>query len=186
VRRSSGRKGRLAAMALGAVCLLGLGCAPGGVETRPQEAVDHPPADPQRAEVLYRRGLGLQRAGRIREAIELFYQSIEADPNHAPVLNHLAWLRATNLNASLRDGAEAVRLAERACKVVVRAGADSVEAANCLDTLAAAYAEAGRFEQALATALRAAAMAQRLGRRAAARDFATRAELYREGRAYRE
>ncbi len=145
-----------------------------------------PPPDTQRAEALYARGLASQRAGKMDEALQLYYQAIRADGDHAPVLNHLAWLRATNPDPKLRNGPEAVRLAERACRAAVDPDRPTIFAANCLDTLAAACAEAGRFQDAVAAARRAADTARRAGRRRAARDFEDRAELYRQKRPYRE
>ncbi len=55
-----------------------------------------------------------------------------------------------------------------------------------LDTLAAAYAEAGRFNDAAATAGEAAALAARQGDSQTAADVGTRLALYRAGRPYRE
>ena len=166
------------ALLLSLIC----GCLrPGGPTTRPAAA-----ADPALAEELYARGLAVQKQGRKDEAIRLYYQAIRADPNHAPVLNHLAWLRATDPEARYRRGAEAVRLAERACELVVAPARPSVFAANCLDTLAAAYARAGRFADAVKAARRAIAMAEALGRRGAARSFAARLELFKRGQPYQE
>jgi Flp pilus assembly protein TadD len=58
-------------------------------------------------------------------------------------LNNLAWIRATDRSAELRDGAQAVKLAERCCKL------SNYKMNGTLDTLAAAYAEAGRFDDAI-------------------------------------
>ena len=68
-----------------------------------------------------------------------------------------AWMLATNPNASVRNGAEAVELAQRA--VELSGGREPA----ILDTLAAAYAEAGRFPEAVKTAQRAAALASARG-----------------------
>ena len=67
-------------------------------------------------------------------------------PTDATLLNDTAWLLATNPNASIRDGAEAVILA---CRAAELSGSKTPE---ILGTLAAAYAEAGRFAEAAATA----------------------------------
>ncbi len=64
----------------------------------------------------------------------------------AAALNHLAWIRATSPQAEFRDGPEAVRLAERACELT------SYKMPLYVGTLAAAYAEAGRFDEAVAKA----------------------------------
>ncbi len=97
--------------------------------------------------------------------------------DHRRAANNLAWLLATAPDADLRDGATAVTLAEG----VVAAGADP----GALDTLAAAYAEAGRFTEAVATGERAIAGAG--GRDGDfEREAASRLALYRQGRAYRQ
>jgi hypothetical protein len=77
-------------------------------------------------------------------------------------------------------------MSERACKVAVEADRPTIFAANCLDTLAAAYAEAGRFKDAVAAARRAAAMAEELGNQNAVRDFTARLRLFEQGKPYRE
>ena len=70
-----------------------------------------------------------------------------------PALNNLAWELATSPDAGDRDGALAVKLAERACELT------HYQTAIFVGTLAAAYAEAGRFDEAVATAQKACALA---------------------------
>ena len=70
-------------------------------------------------------------------------ESLRSRPNDLALLNDAAWTLATNPNASLRNGAEAVELAQRAVKL--SGGQDPA----ILATLAAAYAEAGRFSDAV-------------------------------------
>ncbi len=67
-------------------------------------------------------------------------------PDSPRMLDELAWLLATHPDSKSRDGTEAVRLAERACDVTQR------KIPALLDTLAAAYAEAGDFPQAISAA----------------------------------
>jgi Flp pilus assembly protein TadD len=67
-------------------------------------------------------------------------------PDSPQMLDELAWLLATNSDPNARDGKEAVRLAERACDLTGR------KIAALLGTLAAAYAETGDFQRAIATA----------------------------------
>jgi protein O-mannosyl-transferase len=67
-------------------------------------------------------------------------------PDSPRMLDELAWLLATYPDSRSRDGTEAVRLAERACVLTER------PVPALLDTLAAAYAEAGDFPRAISTA----------------------------------
>ena len=73
------------------------------------------------------------------------------------ILNNLAWRLATSPDPKVRDGTQAVQLAERACEQT------HFEKTICVGTLAAAYAEAGRFDEALAAAQKAVALAQQNG-----------------------
>jgi tetratricopeptide (TPR) repeat protein len=75
-------------------------------------------------------------------------------PDSPALLNDLAWIFATDPNPNLRNGAEAIRLSERACALTRRGQAESVL------TLAAAYAEAGRFSDAAKTGEEALALAR--------------------------
>jgi tetratricopeptide (TPR) repeat protein len=67
-----------------------------------------------------------------------------AAPDSPRMLDELAWLLATNPDSSARDGNEAVRVSERACDLTER------KIPALLDTLAAAYAERGEFQRAIA------------------------------------
>jgi Tfp pilus assembly protein PilO len=114
------------------------------------------------------------------EAIDHFQRALASDTNSAPALNNLAWLRATAPDPSLRNGPEAVRLAERACQQT------QYKEIVPIRTLAAAYAEAGRFDDAVATARKALAMVLAQGpKELAARDEQL-LELYKSGRPYHQ
>ncbi len=88
----------------------------------------------------------LANAGRDPEAIEHYRKVIELDTNVVLALNNLAWLLAANPDPKLRNGSEAVPLAEHACQRT------DYQEAFLIGTLAAAYAEAGRFNDAVAAA----------------------------------
>jgi tetratricopeptide (TPR) repeat protein len=76
----------------------------------------------------------------------MLQQNAANAPDSPRMLDELAWLLATYPDSNARDGAEAVRLAERACKLTDR------RFAALLATLAAAYyAEAGDFSRAIAS-----------------------------------
>ena len=96
------------------------------------------------------------------------------------MLNNLAWLLATQPSAELRDGLRAATLAERACQLT---GSTNLW---LLSTLAAAYAEAGRFPEAIRTQQKVCDLAAAQGQAAQAERFQSRLELYRSGQSHRE
>jgi len=91
----------------------------------------------------------LARLARGGEAVEHYEKSLQLSPNNIEALNRLAWLLATCPDSQLRNGSRAVQLAERAGNL---AGAPRP---GLLLTLAAAYAEADRFSDAIHAAERA-------------------------------
>ncbi|HUA39786.1 MAG TPA: tetratricopeptide repeat protein [Candidatus Sulfopaludibacter sp.] len=101
---------------------------------------------PDSVHARYQLGLALQCRGHFAAAIEQFQQVIKLNPLHVTAQNNLAWMLATCPEASLRNGPKAVEMARRA--VQLSAGTSP----QILDTLAAAYAEAGRFPEAVETA----------------------------------
>ena len=96
------------------------------------------------------------------------------------VLNDLAWTLATSPEAAVRSPEQAVRLAERAAAISER------KDANVLDTLAAAYACAGRYAQAAETARAALGLFELAGNRQGVADNRKRLELYLQNRPYYE
>ena len=82
-----------------------------------------------------------QEMGQSAEAAAEYRQVLARQPASVAALSNLAWLLATCSEPSARDGAEAVRLAEKACQVTGHKEAQTV------GVLAAAYAEAGRFKR---------------------------------------
>ena len=134
---------------------------------------------PDYAEVHYNLGCSLQQEGRMQEAMQHWEQALRSKPDYAETENNLAWLLATLASADGGDPARAVTLAERACELTDN------RVAGYLDTLAAAYAAAGRFNEAIATAQQAIELANSAGQAQAVSEIETRLELYRAGRAYR-
>jgi protein O-mannosyl-transferase len=100
-------------------------------------------------------GLVLSRLGRYGEAVTRFEQALAIDPRWVSAQNNLAWLLATSVDVAVRNGARAITLAEEANSSA--AGKDP----GVLNTLAAAYAEAGRFNEAVQTAQAALALVLR-------------------------
>ena len=103
---------------------------------------------PDNAEARNNLGSALSTKGEFKEAMDSWQQSLEINPNQIYVLNNLAWLLATNPDASLRNGARAVALAAQASQLSGKGNP------TVLHTLAAAYAEAGSYGLAAATARR--------------------------------
>jgi superkiller protein 3 len=98
-------------------------------------------------------GMALEQQGKIAEAMMHWRESVQLNPKDVRILKKLAWTMATHPDASVRNGEEAVELAEWAVRL--SGGSDPA----LFVTLAAAYAEAGRFSEAVKTAERALALA---------------------------
>jgi tetratricopeptide (TPR) repeat protein len=116
----------------------------------------------------------------VAEAVRHYRAATQLAPNAVEPMNNLAWLLATHPRDSLRNGAEAVRLAERACRLT------GFQHAVLVGTLAAAYAEAGRFSDAVNAARRAQALAQASGNAALAAKNQQLIEQFQAGRPHRE
>ncbi|HZL44458.1 MAG TPA: tetratricopeptide repeat protein [Verrucomicrobiae bacterium] len=99
----------------------------------------------------------LDNAGRTKEAVEHYRRALALEPGIPGVLNNLAWIFAANSDPQIRNGAEAVRLAEQACALT------QYQEPVLVSTLGAAYAEAGRFDKAVETARKAEALAKSAG-----------------------
>ncbi len=133
---------------------------------------DNAPALAQLADLLVRQK-------KIREALDAYRAALRAEPGLVGAANNLAWILATHPDPAFRNGAEAVRVAEQAC------GGAASSNAQCLDTLAAAYAEAGRFTDAAEAARKALSLTANLPGRTDADAIARRLALYEAGRPYR-
>jgi protein O-mannosyl-transferase len=102
--------------------------------------------NPDDADARNNLGNALLQKGSVAEAIMQFQKALQINPDHLQTLNNLAWVLATSPRASLRDGNKAIELAQRANHLT----GDSNPAV--LTTLAAAFAEAGKFPEAVETA----------------------------------
>ncbi len=103
-------------------------------------------------------GNALVQKGKVKEAILHYEQAQHLEPADPAVKNNLAWLLATSTEASLRNGSRAVELAQRANALVE--GKDPM----ILRTLAAAFAEVGRFDDAASSTRKAIELARAAGR----------------------
>jgi predicted Zn-dependent protease len=124
-------------------------------------------------------GVALLARGDAPSAASEWRESARIEPRDRVVANNLAWLLATSPDPNVRDGADAVVHAERASQLMRNDP-------SALDTLAAAYAAAGRFDEAVTTAERAASMARTAGALDLARQIHTRTEQYRRQRRWIE
>jgi tetratricopeptide (TPR) repeat protein len=95
----------------------------------------------------------LLRQGKTEEAARHLSEALRIDPRLAKEFSDAAWALATHKDAKLRNGPIALQLAEQACQ------ATGDQQPAILDTLAAAYAEVGRFDEAVATARKALTLA---------------------------
>ncbi len=91
-------------------------------------------------------GSALLQIGSAGEAMAQFQKALQINPDHIQTLNNFAWVLATSPQASVRNGSKAVELAQRANRLT------SDSNPTVLGTLAAAYAEAGQFSEAVKTA----------------------------------
>ena len=150
---------------------------------RMQEAMEHwgqaLRIKPDLAGAHYNLGNALEQTGKVREAIDHYEQVLRIKPDYPGAQNNLAWLLAMLPPTEGGDPVRAVTLAEWACELT------NNRVAAYLDTLAAAYAAAGRFNDAIATAGKAIELARSTGQPQVVSEFETQLELYRAGRAYR-
>ena len=119
--------------------------------------------------------MALAAQGEAKAAVTHFARALELNPDIPLALNGLARIRATHPDAELRNGAQAVELAERCCRLT------EYRAVTALTTLAAAYAEAGHFDDAVKWQTKAIELSP-LHRKA---DAELRLRLYSVGNTYR-
>ncbi len=135
---------------------------------------------PDDVEIRYQLGVALAGQGRFPEALTQYREALKINPKHARVHSSLAWLRATCPQAAFRNGVEAVEHAQRASQLC---GGMRPEVLNAL---AAAYAEAGWFPEALATARKALELARQQNNHALAEALQERIARYETGKPYRQ
>jgi FOG: TPR repeat len=124
-------------------------------------------------------GTALVQLGRVSDALAHFQRAMEIDPLNVEAQNNMALVLATFPERRVRNGTKAVELAERADHLTGNANA-SISA-----TLAAAYAEAGQFHNAITTARRALQLATDQGNTALADAIRAQIRLYQSGFPYR-
>jgi tetratricopeptide (TPR) repeat protein len=136
--------------------------------------------NPSLAQAHYGAAAVLARRGLAGEAITHLRQALEPNPDFPAALNELAGILATHPETAIRSGPEAVRTAERACKLTGNKNP------AYLDTLAAAYAENGNFSNAIAVASQACELAHASGQREVEEHSRRLLELFRAGSVFRQ
>lgn len=122
----------------------------------------------------------LMAQGKTNECLTELQRSLTLEPNQIDVLNDLAWILATSIHPEIRNGNEAVKLASRACQLTGN------KQPVLMGTLAAAYAESGRWDEAVAEAQKAHDLAAAAGEKAVAERNLQLQQLYRSHQPFRE
>ena len=128
--------------------------------------------DPRFAPAWEAAGAARQVLGEYQRAIQNYERAVNSDSGFARAHNNLAWLLAAAPDDLLRDGMRAVEHATKAAEL------SGFKEPHSLDTLAAAYAESGRFEEWAERALQESTEAPRS-------EIEERLTLYRAGKPYR-
>jgi Flp pilus assembly protein TadD len=136
--------------------------------------------EPDYLEAHYNLAVALARQGRTSEAVTQYQAALQINPGHPEILNNLAMLLAASSDASIRDGAKAVQYAQHACELT------HYRAPVIVSTLAVAYAEAGRFDDAVATARQACDLASASDQSALRQKDEQLLALFRARQPYRE
>ena len=91
----------------------------------------------------YGRADALLSIGKHVEAVADYEAALKEQPEHSGILNNLAWVLATSPMDNVRNAKRSIELGTKACEVT------NYTRPHILSTLAAAYAEAGDWENAV-------------------------------------
>jgi Flp pilus assembly protein TadD len=151
---------------------------------RLREAIKHSAMalqiSPKNYKPLNNLALSYYMLGKVDQAIVRWYKALELNPDWIAVLNGLSWALATTDDKEFRNPVDAVKFAERACELT------GYQNASAMDTLAAAYAAAGRFHEAIETAGKAVNLAASTDNEKAVEEILRRLELYKARQPYYE
>ena len=134
--------------------------------------------DPRNADAYYNRGIAWYQKGDYGQAIADYTKALEINPNFADSYDQLAGIFAICPDRSYRNGAKAVELAKKAVELHPRA--------DSLNTLAAAYAEAGKFADAITVQKAAISLKKREGKAKELSEYIERLKSYRAHTAWLE
>jgi cytochrome c-type biogenesis protein CcmH/NrfG len=136
--------------------------------------------EPENVEARNTLGTALIQQGHVKEAIDQWQDALALQPDNGNAASNLAWVFATCPEDSIRDGARAVELGERALRI------SGGKIPMIHRVLAAAYAENGRFADAIETAQRGAELATTQGNPGLAAELESNVVLYRSGTPLRD
>jgi tetratricopeptide (TPR) repeat protein len=135
---------------------------------------------PDYQDAHYNLAVALARQGRFAAAVTHYKAALQINPDHPEILNNLALLLAACSDVNIRDGAQAIQYAHHACELT------HYRAPVIVSTMAVAYAEAGRFDDAIATAQKACDLASALGEQDLLQQDQQLLALFRAHKPYRE
>jgi tetratricopeptide (TPR) repeat protein len=135
---------------------------------------------PDNVEVHNIVGTVFVQQGNVREGIEEWQKVLVVEPENGNAMNNLAWVFATSPDASVRNGTQAVRLAEQALRI------SRGRIPLVFRTLAAAYAETGRFAEAIQTAQQGIEIADSEGNSGLAAELQSTITLYQQEQPLRD
>jgi tetratricopeptide (TPR) repeat protein len=136
--------------------------------------------EPENVEARNTLGTALIQQGHVKEAIDQWQDALAIQPENGNAASNLAWVFATCPEDSIRDGTRAVELGEKALRI------SGGKIPMIYRVLAAAYAESGRFAQAVETAQRGTELATTQGNPALAADLESNLALYQSGTPLRD
>ena len=136
--------------------------------------------NPNYAGAYFNLGKIYANQGKIGKAIINYKEAIRINPNMTQALYNLSWINATCENENFRNSIEAVELAEKLCNLT------GYNQPLALDALAAAYAEAGKFDEAVVTAQKALNLALEHGPKELVPNLKERLHLYLAGHTYKQ
>jgi len=121
----------------------------------------------------------LAEIGQTPSAVEQYYYVLYLEPKNLHALKNLAWILATTDDPYIHNPEEAVKFAEKACRIT------DYKQAEALDTLAVAYSAAARYPEAAQAAEKAVELAVSAGQSELAEKIQKRLELYKAQKPYR-
>jgi tetratricopeptide (TPR) repeat protein len=136
--------------------------------------------EPENVEARNTLGTALIQQGRVREAIAQWQEALAIQPDNGNAASNLAWVFATCPDDSIRNGARAVELASKALRI------SGGKIPMIYRVLAAAYAENGRFGEAIETAQRGTELSNSQGNPALAAELESNIALYESSRPLRD